>query len=82
MVPLQHRTKVLMAGVAGWGPEGGAWISAHMARAYHEALGVSFQSYDPRSTSTRCCTDSPRLGNKGHIIPLGTGGGSGELRHM
>ena len=48
MVPVQHRTKVLMAGVAGWGPEGGALGTAHMARAYHEALRVSFQSADPQ----------------------------------
>ena len=48
MVPLQHRTWVLMAGVAGWGPEGGGWIPAHMARAYHEALGISFHSSDPQ----------------------------------
>ena len=45
MVPLQHRTEVLMAGVAGWGPEGGGWLPAHMARAYHE--GISFQSSYP-----------------------------------
>ena len=37
-----------MAGVADWGPEGGAWGAAHMARAYHEALGVSFHSADPQ----------------------------------
>ena len=48
MVPLQHRTEVLMARVAGWGPHGGAWSPAHMARAFHEALGVSFQSADPQ----------------------------------
>ena len=48
MVPLQHRTEVLMAGVAGWGPEGQPWVPAHLARAYHEALGVSFQSSDPQ----------------------------------
>ena len=48
MVPLQHRTEVLMVGVAGWAPEGGAWSPAHMARAFHEALGVSFQSTDPQ----------------------------------
>ena len=48
MVPLQHRTEVLMAGMAGCGPEGGASGPAHMARAYHEALGVSFQSADPQ----------------------------------
>ena len=37
-----------MAGVAGWGSEGGAWGPAHMARAHHEALGVSFLSADPQ----------------------------------
>ena len=40
--------RVLMAGVAGWGPDGGAWSPAHMARAYHEALGVPFHSADPQ----------------------------------
>ena len=49
MVPLQHKTEVLMAGVAGWGPEGGAWGPAHMAQAYHDALGVSFHSADPQN---------------------------------
>ena len=48
MVPFQHETEVLMAGVAGWGPEGQPWVPAHLARAYHEALGVSFQSSDPQ----------------------------------
>ena len=48
MAPLQHRTQVLMAGVAGWGLEGGGWIPEHMARAYVEALGISFQSFDPQ----------------------------------
>ena len=33
-----------MVGVAGWGPDGGAWSSAHMARAFHKALGVSLHS--------------------------------------
>ena len=37
-----------MAGVAGWGPEGGTWGPSCMARAYHEALGVAFQSADPQ----------------------------------
>ena len=37
-----------MARVAGWGPDGGAWSPAHMVRAYHEALGVSFHSADPQ----------------------------------
>ena len=37
-----------MACVAGWGPEGQPWVPAHLARAYHEALGVSFQSSDPQ----------------------------------
>ena len=48
MVPLQQETEVLMAGVAGWGPEGQPWVPPHLARAYHEALGVSFQSSDPQ----------------------------------
>ena len=33
-----------MAGVVGWGPEGGSRGPSDMARAYHEAPGVSFQS--------------------------------------
>ena len=64
MVLLQHRTEVLMAGVAGWGPEGAAWVPAHMPRAYHEALGKSFQSADPKSISARCCMGSPSCGER------------------
>ena len=37
-----------MAAVAALRPDGGAWSPAHMARAYHEALGVSFHSADPQ----------------------------------
>ena len=48
MVPLQHRSEVFMASVAGWGPEGQPWVPAHLARAYHEALGISFQLSDPQ----------------------------------
>ena len=47
MVPLQHSTEVLMAGVAGWGLDRGSWGPSSMARAYHEALGVSLQSAYP-----------------------------------
>ena len=32
-----------------WGPEGGAWGPAHMARVYHESVGISFQSADPQN---------------------------------
>ena len=48
MAPLQHRIEVLMARVAGWGPDGGARSLTHMARAFDEALGVSFHSADPQ----------------------------------
>ena len=48
MVPLQHRTEVLMAGVVRWGPKGGAWGPTHMAPVYHGALGISFQSAGPK----------------------------------
>ena len=48
MVPLQHRLEVLMSGVAGWGPGATQWSTPQLARSFHEALGVSFQSPDPQ----------------------------------
>ena len=37
-----------MAGVAGWASDGGSWGPSTMATAFHEALGISFQSADPQ----------------------------------
>ena len=48
MVPHQHRLEVLMAGVAGWGLDVGSWSAPRMARSFHEALGISFASADPK----------------------------------
>ena len=48
MVPLQHRLEVLMSGVAAWGLGATQWSTPQLARSFHEALGVSFQSPDPQ----------------------------------
>ena len=48
IVPFNNRMEVLMAGVVGWASEGGSWGPSTMARAFHEALGIYFESADPR----------------------------------
>ena len=58
MVPLQHTVEVLMAGVAGWAPEGGSRGPSNMARAFHEALGSLSGPRTTRSTWTPYYMDS------------------------
>ena len=48
MIPLQHRTEVLVAGVAGWSRDGVSWSAVKLARTFHETLGISFQSPHPQ----------------------------------
>ena len=48
MIPPQHRTEVLVAGVAGWSRDGVSWSAVKLARTFHETLGISFQSPDPQ----------------------------------
>ena len=55
MIPHQHRTEVLVAGVAGWSRDGVSWSAVKLARTFHETLGISFQSLIRSGTSTRCC---------------------------
>ena len=48
MIPLQHRTEVLVAGVAGWSRDGVSCSAVKLARTFHETLGISFQSPNPQ----------------------------------